>query len=41
VNWLIILGEGRVDFSIPDRDFLTSLVVEGFKELGQPFDAEK
>ena len=40
MNWAIILGEGQVNFSLLDRGLMTETVAEGFKELGQPFDAE-
>lgn len=41
MDWAIILREGQVNFSLLDRDLLTETIAKGFKELGQPFDAEK
>lgn len=39
-DWAIILREGQINFSLLDRDLMAATVGEGFKELGQPFDAE-
>jgi hypothetical protein len=41
MDWAIILREGQVNFSLLDQDLIVSTIAEGFKELGQPFDAEK
>jgi hypothetical protein len=40
-DWAVILSEGQVNFALLDQELMTSTVAEGFKELGQPFDAEK
>jgi hypothetical protein len=40
MDWVIILREGQVNFSLLDQDLIVSTIAEGFKELGQPFDAE-
>jgi len=41
MDWAIILREGQVNLSLLDRDIMSATVAEGFKELGQPFDAKK
>jgi hypothetical protein len=41
MDWAIILREGQVNFSLLDRDLLIETIAKGFKELAQPFDAEK
>ena len=39
-DWAVIFSEGQVNFSFLDRDLMAATVGEGFKELGQTFDAE-
>ncbi len=39
-DWAVIFSEGQVNFTLLDQELMTSTVAEGFKELGQPFDAE-
>lgn len=39
-DWAVILSKGQVNFSLLDQDMIVSTIAEGFKELGQPFDAE-
>jgi hypothetical protein len=40
IDWAVILREGQVNFSLLDRDLMTSTIAAGFKELGQPFDPD-
>ena len=39
-DWAVILPDGQVNFTLLDQELITSVVGEGFKELGQTFDAE-
>ncbi len=41
MDWAIILREGQVNFSLLDRDIMAATVGEGFKELGQAFNAKQ
>ncbi len=41
MNWAIILGEGRVNFSLLDTDLVTLTVAAGFKELSKPSDSQE
>ena len=41
IDWAVILSEGKVNFSLLDRDLMAATVAEGFKELGHAFDAKQ
>ena len=40
-DWAMILSEGKVNFTLLDRDLVVATVAEGFKELGHAFDAKQ
>ena len=39
-DWVVILSDGQVNFTLLDRDLMAATVAEGFKELSQSFDAK-
>lgn len=39
-DWAVILSDGQVNFTLLDRELMSSTVAEGCKELSRPFDAK-